>query len=395
MTHDTQQETDLNSELFRSSNSNLSNLSKKPNDRIAYLDGLRAVAILSVVLFHYYFIFPNKFNISYSKGIGEVWFIKYGSLGVMLFFSISGFVITQTLHTSVSSKHFIAKRFSRLFPAMLVCSLLTYLISFILPTTYTSKAYNFLPSLTFLDPKIYNFIFQSQSFEWMDGAYWSLFTEIRFYTISALIYFANKRNFYRNFLFLAAIVGILFPLSIILQLHSIRSAFNFLLIANQLPWFIFGVGCYRLYKNDNKEFITYSLISFFSMLFYCLAITNYPYMPFDAQATMIGMLAIFVLIYSAIKIKLVSNILSYKPITLIGVASYSFYLLHQEIGQKFIYIIDIAAVKNLELYKFTYLIPLFVLIIGILFSLLMYKYYENPINKRLNRLFKPKNIIIE
>jgi peptidoglycan/LPS O-acetylase OafA/YrhL len=362
MSCNSSQEMPVEIEVLKSSYGNQESKVKK--NRIAYLDGLRAIAILTVIMFHYYYNFPKNVNVLYGKDIGELIFIKYGKLGVMLFFSISGFVITQTLHSSASPKHFISKRFSRLFPAMLLCSMLTYTVSFILPTTYTSNAYSFLPSLTFIEPKVFNLIFRTEKFEWMDGAYWSLFTEVRFYTISALIYFISKHNFYRNFLYFALITGFIFPLVIFLKLNQLRIALSFFLIADQLPWFVFGIGCYCLHNNQNKKAMSYSLVSLFSMVFYAIAVYYNPCFPFDSLATIVGMLGIFLLVYLVIKINIIRNVLSLPPLTQIGVASYSLYLLHQNIGQKLIYIIDINVRKTPELLSLAYLIPIFILIIS-------------------------------
>jgi len=353
-------------------------------NRIASLDGLRAIAILAVALFHYYYLFPHNVSVSDGTANEEVLFFQYGWFGVMLFFSISGFVITQTLHHSNNPAHFIGKRFSRLFPAMLLCSALTYAVSFILPVTYTASVYNFLPSLTFLDPGIFNFIFRTHAFDWMDGAYWSLFTEMRFYAMAAVIYFLSRSNFYRNFLILASLVGVIFPAAIYLQLDKIRSVSNFLFIANQLPWFVFGVACYYLHHKKNRAAIAGVLISFISMSLYIVAITKRPYMPFDGAVSFVAMLVIFALVFCAIRVQCVNKSLSFKPLVAIGMASYSLYLLHQEIGQKLIQITE----RKLPVFTGTqYAIPVLILIVGILTSLAIYAFYEKPMNKKLNQFF--------
>jgi peptidoglycan/LPS O-acetylase OafA/YrhL len=359
----------------------------EPKNRIAYLDGLRAVAILMVVLFHYYYLFPSSVEISYGKAIGEFMLFKYGYLGVMLFFSISGFVISQTLHGSNKPINFVVKRFSRLFPAMLVCSALTYVVSLISPQTYHASFYNFLPSLTFLDPRIFNFIFRTDGFSWMDEAYWSLFTEIRFYTIAAIVFFTSKEKFHRNFLILALAIGVAFPVAIYFQITQVRSGLNFFFIANELPWFVFGIGCYYLHLKHNYKAAAYTLVSFLCLSFYILAITEKPYMPFDGTATFIGALIIFSLIFCAIKIRIVSNVLSFKPLTAVGIASYSLYLLHQEIGQKIIQVIDSSLSPDSAFAVLSPMIPIFTLTAAIIFSLFLYRLYESPVNKRLNAYF--------
>lgn len=355
------------------------------NSRISYLDGLRGIAILLVVSFHFYYILPTKAQVSYGLFIGQLILVKYGCFGVMLFFSISGFVICQTLHSSQNSWHFFVKRFARLFPTMLICSSLTFLFSFISPRIYFSTVNNFLPSLTFLDPQIYNALFKGYRFEWMDGAYWSLFTEVRFYAIACLIYFYDKARFLRNFLALSVIVGLLFPLAIYLEANKLRSLLSFVFIATQLSWFIFGIGCYYLHIGENKKSMMCTIISFLSLVFYLVAITKKPYASINANTTFISALIIYTLLFSAIKINIVGRFLSFKPLTAIGITSYSLYLLHQEIGEKCIQILSHSMLFNQH---FSYFLPLFVLFILILVSSVLYKYYERPSNKKITLLFK-------
>jgi peptidoglycan/LPS O-acetylase OafA/YrhL len=66
--------------------------------RISILDGFRAVAIISVMLYHYFSRWTppnNKFSL-YPYGNFYDYFV-WGKLGVQFFFIISGFVIYFTL----------------------------------------------------------------------------------------------------------------------------------------------------------------------------------------------------------------------------------------------------------------------------------------------------------
>lgn len=78
------------------------------------IDGLRAIAILLVVAFHYY---PHW--IEGSK------FIQGGFIGVDIFFVISGFLITSIISKEITSntfsiKSFYVRRIRRIFPALLI-----------------------------------------------------------------------------------------------------------------------------------------------------------------------------------------------------------------------------------------------------------------------------------
>src|SRR5450631_2490401 len=109
-------------------------------ERIDILDGLRGVAVLAVIGFHYFsrWTFPlNEKNLyPYGDVFAHVPFFRFGYLGVNLFFLVSGFVITLTLARCNSSREFFVKRFSRLMPAMVLASSATFLIVRLLPTHF-------------------------------------------------------------------------------------------------------------------------------------------------------------------------------------------------------------------------------------------------------------------
>lgn len=99
--------------MQRVSSSNSSNLS---TTHIPSIDGLRALAVIAVVLYH----------------LGIDW-IPGGFLGVDLFFVISGYVITRLIMDSIESangldiKEFYAARVRRLLPGLLVLLIVTSL----------------------------------------------------------------------------------------------------------------------------------------------------------------------------------------------------------------------------------------------------------------------------
>jgi peptidoglycan/LPS O-acetylase OafA/YrhL len=84
------------------------------NDRLDFIQALRAIAALSVVYFHSHFAIKN-----FSQGyvfklplIGD-----YGFFGVQLFFIISGFIICKISDfEKFNSQTFLIKRFIRIYP---------------------------------------------------------------------------------------------------------------------------------------------------------------------------------------------------------------------------------------------------------------------------------------
>ena len=86
--------------------------------RIAFLDGLRGIAILLVVFYHAYTRWSDI--VPYGARYAHFPVAQLGWLGVELFFMISGFVIYMTLEKCRSFGEFLYRRWLRLFPAMLL-----------------------------------------------------------------------------------------------------------------------------------------------------------------------------------------------------------------------------------------------------------------------------------
>lgn len=94
-----------------------------PSERINGLDGLRAIALIAVVLSH----LPVLTRGAAAAGdVHSHWIFKGGFLGVSLFFTLSGYFITTQLLERVEStgrislKEFYVNRATRLWPALAV-----------------------------------------------------------------------------------------------------------------------------------------------------------------------------------------------------------------------------------------------------------------------------------
>ena len=91
--------------------------------RISEIDGLRGIAAVFVMLFHYTFAF--------NRGWAPGYFFHYGYMGVSLFFIISGFVISMSISNGKSVFDFCYGRFIRLFPIYWVTILITVIAMFL------------------------------------------------------------------------------------------------------------------------------------------------------------------------------------------------------------------------------------------------------------------------
>ncbi|EMW7730566.1 acyltransferase, partial [Yersinia enterocolitica] len=109
------------------------------------LDGLRAVAVIAVFFYHCHLT------------ISGINFLKGGFFGVDIFFVLSGYLISNIIRESLNKGkvdflNFYIKRFKRIYPALLVISLLTSIVAYqlLLPDELFSYGKSLLSSLLFL-----------------------------------------------------------------------------------------------------------------------------------------------------------------------------------------------------------------------------------------------------
>lgn len=139
--------------------------------RIVALDLIRFFAALSVVLYHYISRPESNAYPIFSE------ITNYGYLGVPLFFIISGYVIAFSANNRTALQFGIS-RFVRLYPALWAGVIFTVLILVI----FTGKKYSIsqvLANFTLLNEYL--------GFEDIDGVYWTLKAELKFYACVFLL----------------------------------------------------------------------------------------------------------------------------------------------------------------------------------------------------------------
>lgn len=352
--------------------------------RIQILDGLRVLAILMVMIFHFYGKYQGVFY-SYDFKVPAIF--SYGNLGVQLFFIISGFVITLTLSKSNTFMEFMKKRVVRLLPGMMICATATYLFFWAFDTNNLKPAcasiYNLLFSYTFLSPKLINSVFGTH-FQYMDGVYWSIWAELQFYVIGGIIYFVSPKKFLRNYIFLVVITV---PLSFLFRLENFsqlmqglvgqgvhlkgRTLFWIFNLFQHNCWFLAGIVLNKMYFSKQRDA---KLIILFAGIFLVQMI-----LLSDVYVTAVSTVFFVIFILFLFKPSYLS-FLSNKTLSHIGVASYSIYLIHQNIG--FLIMDRIGA----SLQSWNWIIPIFLIALSTAFGILSYKYLEYPFSDKLKRM---------
>lgn len=138
--------------------------------RIPEMDSLRALAAVSVVVFHYSYRYGADYGWENAAGFSVPW----GHYGVNLFFVISGFVITASTSRKPNPADFFTARVSRIYPAYVGAVLFASIMAVVgnLPNWQIS------PSTFALNLTMLNRFFGRP---YVDGVYWTLTLELMFY----------------------------------------------------------------------------------------------------------------------------------------------------------------------------------------------------------------------
>jgi len=160
--------------------------------RIAELDGLRGIAILLVLVFHYA---PDTGPLKY---LGDVFGI--GWTGVDLFFVLSGFLITGILLDSVGHSHyyrnFIVRRSLRIFPLYYACLVLYGVLSFVPSPIHWKEFLNLGDGWWYVGylGNVQTFLMNAYPRAAILTPLWSLQVEEQFYFSFPLLVWATRRK---------------------------------------------------------------------------------------------------------------------------------------------------------------------------------------------------------
>jgi peptidoglycan/LPS O-acetylase OafA/YrhL len=210
--------------------------------RIKELDALRGIAALMVVFFHYTFWRPQAklgFNL--------------GTTGVDLFFMISGFVIFMSLLHVKNSKEFIINRVSRLYPAYWACVTFTFIVL----SLYRHSGF---PKENMIQYAGNMSMFQYYlSIPDMDDSYWTMIIEMIFY-ILMLAAFHFKKLHYITVTGITLIVLVTGMGCFFYDKTWVKELLKWVPLLHYLSLFLAGIIFYRIYTNQSKRLVNYSLL---------------------------------------------------------------------------------------------------------------------------------------
>ncbi len=262
------------------------------------IDMLRGIVALLVCLYHFTGGFlpeTSLFRYVFSKGY----------LGVEIFFVISGFVIPYTMYKShydwKQFGRFLLKRLARIEPPYWCSILLIFIIDY-----FSTFFRHYKDKVIHVDAKdlLYHF-FHLNDFvnqPWMKGIYWSLAIEIQYYILMALLYplicFKNK--------WMSITVLIVF------------------ILGRWLEWdhTVFYYGCHFaigiVLFNSHIGTVSDKLI--WPMILILFGFTYWCFDIYHLSAVVFAVL--FIRFFN----------LAIQPLKFLGKISYSFYLIHLQVG---------------------------------------------------------------
>ncbi|MGC9668566.1 acyltransferase family protein [Planosporangium sp. 12N6] len=204
--------------------------------RLAVIDGLRLVAALVVVVYHYTFRAPQVWGQPAPTLFPRATLLtQYGWLGVHLFFLISGFVICMSAWGRDLGGFFVS-RVVRLFPAYWFGVLATAAVLLAVPAPGQPRPLvtQVLVNLTMLQIPTH--------VPHIDGSYWSLWEELHFYLLFALLVWRGLS--YRR----VVLFCVLWTVASVLASGSSDVVVH-LVVGDELSsFFIAGVAFYLMYR---------------------------------------------------------------------------------------------------------------------------------------------------
>ena len=344
------------------------------------IDGLRAIAVTSVILYH-----AQITILGYQPFRG-------GFIGVDIFFVISGYLITSIILKELlitglfSFKHFYERRIRRILPALLFVMLVSLPIAwmYLLPSSFVDFSKSILYSIGFSS----NFYFHGigQQYGATDALLvpflhtWSLSVEEQYYILFPIVLLIIFKFFKEHIIHI-----LIFSFVVSLGLaewgsnNYTSATFYFLhtrmweiLAGSILAYFEITKGHRNKYKILNLLLPTLGIILIgYSILYFKDQSTPHP-----SFYTLIPVLGVCLIIWFSDKNEIFTKLLSSKLLVSIGLISYSLYLWHYPIFA-FDRIIEFS---NEEILK-----KILLGIIILLFSIVSYYFIEKPFrNKNYN-----------
>ncbi|MEZ2338927.1 acyltransferase family protein [Mucilaginibacter sp. RCC_168] len=300
---------------------------------IQQVDYIRAIASLAVALFH--------------LGGKALPVLKYGWLGVHMFFLLSGFIICWSIpadYTWKMSGRFIGKRITRIEPPYIISIGLVIMMNFIVLSHYKPDWLNIICHFAYLNSFLEK--------PYLSPVYWTLGVEFQFYLFVALCFPWLKSKYGLWLLLILCIV----PVFVKIPGGLLLGVFP-----------VFGLGIlYYLYL---KKITDINIALFLGVLIFFCCIHTVGWLP-------AGMAFVTLLLLTA-------PLKSYAMVSFFSKISFSLYLTHDIVGSRLVVFMGTKLPKNVLFKGLEFLTGI---VVSILFAYLFYLVIEKPFFKLSKRI---------
>ena len=343
------------------------------NSRSYELDFIRFMAAISVLIYHYKSLLVTSLPGSpdFTEHLYAI--TKFGYLGVDLFFIISGFVIFSSA-LNRSSFEFAVSRVVRIYPTFWICVTLTTATLLMTHGTGTIDATRYLLNLTLLQEYF--------DFKDIDGVYWTLVTEIKFYvSIFLLIYFGiiGKHKIW---------IPVWLVLTILFFLFKQPFFLGWFISPYYSPYFIAGIMFYMAKKEGYDTFkITILLVSLILACIYAYEIIDSfsRHISRSDRFIAVSLVCSFYLLFYLVTTGKFT-ISKSRSLVIMGGMTYPIYLLHNVLGKEIYYQLN----TYLEPFSSVLIITIIVLILSYSVHIYFEKKYSASLKSFLLNINKSR-----
>ena len=331
------------------------------------IDGLRAIAVTSVVLFH--------IDVNIFSG---------GFIGVDIFFVISGYLITSVIKTEVEQKRFSLvgfweRRARRILPPLIFMACVCIVFSIILLTPVDFK--NFSQSLAALATFSSNILFWTQTGYFAAPAEvkpllhtWTLAVEEQFYLLFP-IFFLLACRYLKGALIWILVAGASISFSVSVWGVTHEPIATFYLIPTRAWELLIGASLAFGVVTPPATKPVSTVAAAIGVVAIVLPIYLYsPNTPFPGLAALPPCIGAALIIYSNQNQRnFVYNMLAFEPFRLVGLISYSWYLWHWPAIIIVTYYLD-RNVTSLE--------GVVVVLVSFILACFSFNFIETPVRRR-------------
>ena len=313
--------------------------------RLSAIDGLRALAALWVVFFHFYAHSGARF----PQVPGLDLFLRSGSTAVSLFLVLSGFCLYVPFAGGRTEKfktrEFFRRRARRLIPTYYAAMLLPIGLSLLGRTWTGSDALSFsqlgwqvLTHVTFIHT-----FFPSTHFG-LNGSYWSLGLEWHLYLAMPLLILGVRRFGLPRVVALPILINVAYAVFVAILVARIHLAPTTLMVSAVMPnqlfgrWaeFALGMVAAELYVSGTAQLWAKRLTPWIP---FGIALSLVVVRKGDAigpaaevfKHIMFGCVFFVLVTLVLARENLISRALAWRPFAMLGTMSYSLYLIHEPI----------------------------------------------------------------